>query len=46
MDDNTMPSDVCMFCLEKHKLSVDGNWALFELRKDPNSGINYMCESF
>jgi len=38
MDDSTMPRHVCVFCMEKHKLCVDGNWALFEVIKDSATG--------
>ncbi|XP_057312661.1 arf-GAP with Rho-GAP domain, ANK repeat and PH domain-containing protein 1-like isoform X2 [Hydractinia symbiolongicarpus] len=36
MTNTTMPSDVCLYCVEKHNLSVDGNWALFEVSIDGN----------
>lgn len=38
MTNTTMPSDVCLYCVEKHNLSVDGNWALFEVSRDGNYG--------
>ncbi|XP_065668286.1 arf-GAP with Rho-GAP domain, ANK repeat and PH domain-containing protein 1 isoform X2 [Hydra vulgaris] len=34
MTKSTKPSDVCLYCIKKYNLCVDGNWALFESSQD------------